>query len=300
MKKTRFINAGLLMLIALLVCFSNIYAQDTTILQPGPDGKDTYVCDCLPNVNNPNGPITVLYQGQYGICFDRFLIQWDISSLPKNISISSAIMELKCSNIYGSISGRPVYYRVTGNWEETQVTVATLPTYTKEDSVATDWPTVGQWHSVDITKFVQKWIQDTTSNCGIYGHCAGTTGQCDAEFYSSDASVSNSRPKLTITYASTKVENLKPSQPMNFHLGQNYPNPFNPTTKIQYTIPRNEFVSLKVFDLLGNEIVTLVNQRQNAGTYESLFDASHLTSGIFLYELRAGNYHDAKKLMLLK
>jgi len=268
-------------------------------LQPGSEGKDTYVCDCLPNANNPNGPTTALYQGQYGTCFDRLLIQWDLSSLPKNISITSAIMELKCSGVYGSLSGQMVYYRSTGNWGETQVTCATLPSYTNEDSVVTGWPTVGQWHAVDITKFVQKWIQDTISNYGIYGHCIGTTGQCDAEFSSSDASVNN-RPKLIITYTTTTGVPSDQSQPLNFQLYQNYPNPFNPTSKIHYSISHGEFVSLKIYDISGKVVVTLVNQKQNPGNYEITFNGSHLTSGIYLYRLQAGSLSDVKKMILVK
>jgi hypothetical protein len=270
----------------------------TDTLQPGSAGNDTYVCDCKPNVNNPNGPITVLYQGQYGACFDRLLLQWDLSSLPKNISITSAIMELKCSSVYGSLSGQLVYYRITGNWGETQVTCATLPSYTNEDSVVTGWPTVGQWHAVDITKFVQKWIQDTTSNYGIYGHCAGTTGECDAEFSSSDAFTN--QPKLTITYTTTTGVHSDQSQPLDFQLYQNYPNPFNPTSKIHYSISYGEFVSLKVYDISGKVVATLVEQRQNPGNYEITFNGSYLTSGIYLYKLQAGSLSDVKKMILVK
>jgi hypothetical protein len=280
-----------------------ILSAQTIVLQPGNTGKDTYVCDCLPNVNNPNGPTTVLYQGQYGKCFDRILIQWDISSLPKDANIVSAIMEMKVNGIYGTLadSGKLVYYRMTENWEEDNVTCATIPHYAKVDSIVTSWPRSGQWHSVDITTFVQKWYQDTTSNHGIYGFCYGTTGQCDVEFSSSDASSSSNRPKLTITYTlATKVELINTSKPLNFQLDQNYPNPFNPTTKIHYSIPRSEFVSLKVFDLLGKEVITLVNQNQDAGNYETLFNSGHLTSGIYLYQLQAGNFCDVKKLILLK
>jgi len=304
MEMKHFIKSGLSMIAAGLVWLGTLQAQNEQIvtLQPGPEGKDTYICDCLPTVNNPNGPITVLYQGQYGVCFDRALLRWDLSSLPKNITVTNATMELRCTGVYGAISGRMVYYRLTANWGETQVTTATLPAYTNEDSVVTAWPAAGKWHAVDITKFVQKWIQDSASNFGVYAHCAGTTSQCDAEFYSSDASTGNVRPKLTITYttATDDVERLKSSQPLNFRLDQNFPNPFNPTTKIQYAIPRSENVSLKVFDLAGNDVVTLVAKMQNAGTYETSLDASRLASGVYIYELRAGNFHDAKKLIVLK
>lgn len=86
----------------------------------------------------------------------------------------------------------------------------------------------------------------------------------------------------------------------SFSLAQNYPNPFNPTTTIQYSIPEDSHVSLKVFDVLGKEVAVLVNQEQKAGIYTSNFDASNLTSGIYFYTLTANNFTATKKLMLVK
>ncbi len=86
----------------------------------------------------------------------------------------------------------------------------------------------------------------------------------------------------------------------SFVLLQNYPNPFNPLTTIQYQLPANDLVSLKVYDILGNEAASLLNQVQNAGSYEIQFDGSSLASGIYYYQLRSGNYVETKKLVLLK
>ncbi len=85
-----------------------------------------------------------------------------------------------------------------------------------------------------------------------------------------------------------------------FELQQNYPNPFNPSTKINYSIPENNFVTLKVFNLLGKEVATLVDENQNRGNYSVTFDASHLPSGIYFYTLSVGNLHATKKMMLIK
>ena len=85
-----------------------------------------------------------------------------------------------------------------------------------------------------------------------------------------------------------------------FSLGQNYPNPFNPSTKIKYSIPALGFVNLKVYDMLGNEVATLVNEEKPAGGYAVEFDASGLSSGIYFYKLQAGNYLDTKKMLMLK
>lgn len=88
--------------------------------------------------------------------------------------------------------------------------------------------------------------------------------------------------------------------PDGFTLEQNFPNPFNPSTTIQYNIPKTEMVVLKIYNILGQEVKTLVNEEQIAGTYQAVFDASHLASGVYFYRLTAGDYVEVKKMMFLK
>jgi hypothetical protein len=83
-------------------------------------------------------------------------------------------------------------------------------------------------------------------------------------------------------------------------LEQNYPNPFNPSTNISYTLPEDGFVKLAVYNLLGEEIATLVNNFQKANRYEANFNAAGLSSGIYVYKIEAANYTASKKLMLMK
>jgi len=86
----------------------------------------------------------------------------------------------------------------------------------------------------------------------------------------------------------------------NFTLEQNYPNPFNPSTTINYTLAERSAITLKVYDVLGNEVATLVNTTQEAGKYDVKFDASSLSSGLYIYTLNTGNFTSSKKMMLLK
>ena len=88
--------------------------------------------------------------------------------------------------------------------------------------------------------------------------------------------------------------------PLSFGLSQNYPNPFNPVTTITYQIPKEGLVTLKVYDILGNEIRTLVNEYKPSGRYKAEFDASRLASGMYLYRLRVNEYVSTKKMLLLK
>ncbi|HMN48448.1 MAG TPA: T9SS type A sorting domain-containing protein [Ignavibacteriaceae bacterium] len=92
--------------------------------------------------------------------------------------------------------------------------------------------------------------------------------------------------------------------PTEFSLAQNYPNPFNPSTKIRYSIPDVGSglaqTVLKVYDILGNEVATLVNEEKPAGVYEVTFDASELSSGIYFYKISAGSFNETKKMILLR
>lgn len=88
--------------------------------------------------------------------------------------------------------------------------------------------------------------------------------------------------------------------PTEYQLNQNYPNPFNPTTVISYQLPENGFVTLKIYDVLGKEITTLVNEYKEAGYYEASFDASSLSSGVYFYKLQAGNFVTTKKMLLAR
>ncbi|HSH65540.1 MAG TPA: T9SS type A sorting domain-containing protein [Bacteroidia bacterium] len=88
--------------------------------------------------------------------------------------------------------------------------------------------------------------------------------------------------------------------PSEYKLYQNYPNPFNPSTTIKYQVKETGIVSLKIFDILGAEVTTLLNEVKNPGTYEISFDASSLTSGVYFYRIQAGSFTAVKKLLLVK
>jgi hypothetical protein len=83
-------------------------------------------------------------------------------------------------------------------------------------------------------------------------------------------------------------------------LKQNYPNPFNPTTNIEFSIPNSEFVTLKVYNILGEEVARLVSEKLAAGQYKYDWDARKLASGVYLYRLKASEYVDVKKMILMK
>ena len=109
----------------------------------------------------------------------------------------------------------------------------------------------------------------------------------------------------TILYDSIKtitdiIDENKNNIPENYSLSQNYPNPFNPSTTIKYSIPQNELVQLKVYDLLGKEVAYLVNEGHAIGNYEVEFNATNLTSGVYFYRLQSSDFTETKKLILLR
>lgn len=120
----------------------------------------------------------------------------------------------------------------------------------------------------------------------VQDHASGDTGRVE-------------RYCLNIVYNAVLALNNE-QLPVKFELGQNYPNPFNPVTTIKYSVPKQAFVTLKIYDLLGREVKTLVNENRSAGTYEVEFNAFHLASGVYFYRMEAGDFVDVKKLVLLK
>ena len=141
--------------------------------------------------------------------------------------------------------------------------------------------------------------------------------KADAAVFSNDTSdyapnwwgtqwVDQNFEKYYLYRAVTLSPNVSSIEPVNagivtsYDLEQNYPNPFNPTTIINYSIPQNSFVSLIVYDILGNEISTLVNQEQTKGTYKVTLDGKNLSSGVYFYTIRANNFVQTKKMILMR
>jgi len=126
----------------------------------------------------------------------------------------------------------------------------------------------------------------------------------DLNWWSNGVSGWNSQAeyqKVANYYSSlTSVKETNNNVPSNYALAQNYPNPFNPATTIEYSIAQNSLVTLKVYNVLGQEVASLVNQEQKAGSYSTSFDASRLASGLYFYKIQAGSFTMTKKMLLLK
>lgn len=103
-----------------------------------------------------------------------------------------------------------------------------------------------------------------------------------------------------IDTATVSINQISQIIPSKYELNQNYPNPFNPSTKINFSIPKSGFVSLKIFDISGKETANLINENLTPGVYEYKFNAANLSSGVYFYILRSGQFSQIRRMMLLK
>jgi len=166
--------------------------------------------------------------------------------------------------------------------------------------------TVARWNGTISTSPL--WRQLITDPSNVFGPVAKNWAQTQGYpvpenlKYSASLTGSDGLPLGDLNWfpGISGIKQISHTIPANFSLSQNYPNPFNPTTEIQYRIPKSGFVTLKVYNVLGQDVMTLVNQQQTAGSYKVDFNASNLASGIYLYRVESGNVSLTKKMVLLK
>lgn len=156
-----------------------------------------------------------------------------------------------------------------------------------------------------------KYYSTTDSGLVGYWQLNDGTGQIavDLSFYSNNATLGpTTNPEASdpiwvsanILILSVEDDLQDNSVPNSFGLLQNYPNPFNPSTKINFSLPHRSAVTIKIYDILGNEVATLVNEEKSAGSYQVIFDASNISSGIYFYKLTTAEFSQTKKLVLIK
>jgi len=223
-------------------------------------------------------------------------------------SNSNAILTQNSSislvNYVGAILEFQAQWDIEDNWDYAKVLIST--------NNGTEWiPLEGQYTNPGVAGTSQPegeplydgtqlaWVKESIDLGSYLGE------EIELRFLlRSDASNNNDGiyiDDINIIVLETPVDVEPVASIINYYkLQQNYPNPFNPTTTIKYQIPELSFVILKVYDVLGNEIETLVNKEKAVGNYEVNFNAASLPSGVYFYRLQAGNFVDIKKMVLLK
>jgi len=219
------------------------------------------------NWNKSDDPI--LLYGQPG--------SWDTP----RVQPGSVVFNSNTAKYYLFYSGGAQY-----NWRIGYATSSTFSgPWTKATSILMD-VTPGSWEN-NFVGFPSV-IEDSDSN--LY-----------KMWYSSQTSTGQYGIGYATAPVITSVEEERFDEiPTDFTLSQNYPNPFNPSTKIKYSVPQTSKVQIKVFDVLGNEIETLINEEKPVGTYQFTWYAENLPSGVYFYQLKAGEFVQTKKMLLLK
>ncbi|RJQ61245.1 MAG: T9SS C-terminal target domain-containing protein [Stygiobacter sp.] len=223
------------------------------------------------------------YTATFKKSFPKRIAKWDYSEVAINLAhtyprvstiIETPNLELAFGN-NGTISN---FQTIINTYNEKWISIALLNNFTSLDSIDCIYFKVGG--NFLTTKFQVDFLRFGKNSTGTV-----VTTIEDFE----DALI-------------TGIERERDQLPNDFCLSQNYPNPFNPETTISYSIPRGEHVTLKVYDLLGREVATLVDEFKQAGTYNSQFFIRNykLPSGVYFYRLQAGSYNEAKKMIILK
>jgi hypothetical protein len=216
-----------------------------------------------------------------------------------------SITENKSSYVDNQIiSGETYYYVVNADYADSILSSEFNVNFRCELVKLSTGEVIGVFEQVDYNK-------NNTEKYGTQGYLVDCTGIEAGDYCLRLTTTVNEEVNLSLSdiqldevvlEKSNLVEkNFKGEEiPLEYALDQNYPNPFNPATTIRYQIPEDGMVTLKVYDILGSEVITLVSDEKPAGRYEVNFDATKLSSGIYLYRLQAGDFIKIKKMILLK
>lgn len=165
---------------------------------------------------------------------------------------------------------------------------------------------IGKEYEWDITSFVTFWEANPDRNFGMILREPESSDRNGTKvFFTSEHNTIEDRPKLILTFdaaaTATDITDEDGQIPQEFKLEQNYPNPFNPTTTITYQLPRSSTVNLTIYNYLGQEVKSLIqNNRQSAGVHTVQVNAADLASGVYIYRLEAGSFNQVRKMVLIK
>jgi len=286
-----------------------------------------------PNGTLSNGAGDYLFTGKTSNGFlRRALLKFDIGAVPAGAVIDSVKLTLYMSRTLLTNNESIELHRVLSDWGE-----GTSNAVGNEGGGAPAAPGDASWiHTFFDTQFwtnsggdlastvaasltvgdtafytwgstpqmvadVQDWLDNPANNFGwviISDETANTTTK---RFDSRDNPIASHQPRLIVFYTPpTTIGGLNPNLIKESRLFQNYPNPFNPSTTIEFELPASQFVTLTVYNILGSEIATLINEAMPAGEHTITFDANGLPAGLYLYELRASDFKETKRMTLLK
>lgn len=234
----------------------------------------------------------------------KFLLFFSILILFLDIQISQAgstsqgkILNKDSTDILSAFSARIKDKLIYLNWHITNSRSISYFEIQKHDSKSRIFETINRDKKINSSDYIEEGVDD--NNLSVLKYYYEDDPEMDGVYFYRLRAI-GAGGKLIFTSDEIKigVTGLR-----DFYLEQNHPNPFNPTTNISYTLTSQTHITLKVYDLIGREIATLVDQIQNEGDYTVEFDASrysNMTSGIYFYKLDTDKYSDVKKMILTK
>ncbi|MDP2301624.1 MAG: T9SS type A sorting domain-containing protein, partial [Ignavibacteria bacterium] len=231
---------------------------------------------------NVNQSLTTIPQGS-------LISVWQI----RNQSPKTSGLQNYWSNVLVAVSNNSHPRLIWGPYPSDSLTINNYKVYRKYG--ASSWQL--------LTTVSSTTYEYTDGSVTLSGQQGGTDVQYKVTAIYSTNNETSASNIVTVNVKGGEIEKKGSSEGftlIEFNLNQNYPNPFNPTTIISYSVAENSFVSLKVYDVLGNEISELVNTVKEAGNYSASFDASQLSSGIYFYTLKASGHSFTKKMLLAK
>ncbi|MDP2303901.1 MAG: T9SS type A sorting domain-containing protein [Ignavibacteria bacterium] len=250
-------------------------------------GGASYNPDFFIIFNNSSGTYSHRYAGS--ISQGEVVRVWNIhEEEPKTSGLQNY-----WSNVLVAVSNNSHPRLIWGPYPSESLTVNNYKVYRKYG--ASSWQL--------LTTVSSTTYEYTDESVTLSGQQAGTDVQYKVTAIYSTNNETSASNIATVNVKGGEIEKKGSSEGftlIEFNLNQNFPNPFNPTTVISYSVAENSFVSLKVYDVLGNEISELVNTVKEPGNYSASFDASHLSSGIYFYTLKANGYSITKKMLLAK
>lgn len=306
-------NSRIILITTLIFLTTFQYSKSQTFtdsIRLGPaTGEDCLLTSVYPDIPFPESNDIIsfawTFSSEFGI--GRSVFKYNLSFIPTNAVIKSARLSLfgnyYSGNNYHSGKNTTYIRRVTTPWNPLTATWETQPDYSTVNQVTLKQSTLPyqDYTDIDVTKLVSQMVSEPLNNYGFMLILKTEAKFRCMNFSSGDCPNISKRPLLVITYnIVTGISQSNISIPSKYEVCQNFPNPFNPLTKIKFDIPKSTYIRLTVFDEMGREVNSLVNENLNAGSYEVEWDGINNNSGIYFYRMQTDNYTETKKMILIK